>query len=271
MHEDRLFSLGNGGATIDQFSMGYWVAGLSLGISVLGAVVGVACILHGARSVRFRPVWLASAAVSIGGVGIWLATSVVLLGLRVPGTDVRFDSGRLISSMVAAFVGVFAGLVIIGRTLRLPRLIAGGLVMGLGTGLTLYLGIGSIRIQGSVEISPWPAAVATVIAIITASATLWSIQSFHFPMARAATTLLFGVGVAAMYYAGTAAINLTVDPSAESPTGLQLFDFVFPMFVIGSLALTVPITALLVAPDRRDSTTVAAEAARRAGLQAAAH
>jgi NO-binding membrane sensor protein with MHYT domain len=248
--------------------MGYWIAALSLGISVLGAVVGVACILHGARSSRFRLVWLASGAVAVGGVGIWLATSVVLLGVHIPGSDVRFEAGSLISSMIAAFVAVFAALVIIGRTMHLPRLIPGGVVMGLGTGLSLYLGIGSIRVQGSVEISPLLATVSVVVAIITATATLWSIQSFHFPMARAATTLLFGIGVAAVYYAGIAAIELTIDPDAKPPSGLPLFDFVFPMFVIGSLAMTVPITAVLVAPDRRDTAAIIATR-RRAELEAA--
>ncbi|WP_227996901.1 hypothetical protein [Nocardia australiensis] len=268
MHEVRLFSLGNGGAAVDQFALGYWIAALSLGISVVGAVVGVACILHGSRSVRFRLVWVTSAAVSIGGVGIWLATSVVLLGVRVTGSDVRFEVGGLISSLVAAFAAVFIALLIIGRTLHLPRLIGGGLVMGVGIGLALYLDIGSIRIQGSVEIAPLLATLSLVIAIITATSTLWSVQAFHFLMARAATTVLFGIGVAGMYYAGIAALDLTVDPAAKVPTGLPLFDFVFPMFVVGSLALTVPISAVLIAPDRRDTAAIA-ETARRAGLEPA--
>jgi hypothetical protein len=52
----------------------------------------------------------------------------------------------------------------------------------------------------------------------------------------------------------------------KTPDGLTLFEFVFPMFVIGSLALTVPITAVLIAPDRRETAAVI-EAARRSELQ----
>jgi NO-binding membrane sensor protein with MHYT domain len=255
MHEVRLLA-GQSGAAVDQFSMGYGVAALSFGVSVLGAVVGVACILHGARSARFRLVWVASAAVSLGGVGVWLASSVTLLGLDVSGSAVRFDGGRQIAAMVTAFVATFAALVIIGRRLQLKRLIPGGLVMGLGIGLTLYLGIGSIRIQGSVEFSPVLASLALVIAVVTGGATLWSIQALNFPIVRAATIVLFGVGVAATYYAGIAALELDVDTAGTAPDGLALFDFVFPMFVIGSLALTVPITAVLVAPDRRETAAI---------------
>ncbi|WP_330250416.1 hypothetical protein OG874_29825 [Nocardia sp. NBC_00565] len=266
MHDVRLFAAANSGAAVDQFSMGYWVAALSFGISVLGAVVGLACVLHAARSSRFRLVWVTSAAVALGGVGVWLATSVVLLGLDIPGSTVRFDGGRMIAAMVTAFAAAFVALLIIGRRLRLGLLLPGGVVFGLGIATTLYLGLGSIRIQGTVEISPWLSAGAVVIALATGVGTLWSFQALHFVLARAATVLLFGVGVAGMYYVGIAAIDPTVNAAVKAPDGLALFEFVFPMFVIGSLALTVPITAVLIAPDRRETAAVI-EAARRSELE----
>ncbi|MEU1992888.1 MHYT domain-containing protein [Nocardia gamkensis] len=244
--------LAAGGASVDQFALGYWMIALSLGISVLGAVVGLACIVHGARSVQFRLVWLISAAISLGGVGAWLATSVAMLGLKVPGSAMRYDPGRLISALVVSIAAVFAALLIIGRTPRLTLLLPGGLVLGLGIGVTHYLGIGSLEIQGSVGVTTWLAAVSAVIGVITATATLWLFQTMRFPLARAATVLLFGVGVSATYYTALAALHFDVDRTAKVPGGVELFDFVFPMFVIGLLALTVPISAVLIAPDRRE-------------------
>ncbi|MFI9410640.1 MHYT domain-containing protein [Nocardia gamkensis] len=244
--------LAAGGASVDQFALGYWMIALSLGISVLGAVVGLACIVHGARSVQFRLVWLVSAAISLGGVGAWLATSVAMLGLKVPGSAMRYDPGRLISALVVSIAAVFAALLIIGRTPRLTLLLPGGLVLGLGIGVTHYLGIGSLEIQGSVGVTTWLAAVSAVIGVITATATLWLFQTMRFPLARAATVLLFGVGVSATYYTALAALHFDVDRTAKVPGGVELFDFVFPMFVIGLLALTVPISAVLIAPDRRE-------------------
>ncbi|MFG3617255.1 MHYT domain-containing protein [Nocardia sp. NPDC047654] len=244
--------LAAGGASVDQFALGYWMIALSLGISVLGAVVGLACIVHGARSVQFRLVWLVSAAISLGGVGAWLATSVAMLGLKVPGSAMRYDPGRLIAALVVSIVAVFAALLIIGRTPRLTLLLPGGLVLGLGIGVTHYLGIGSLEIQGSVGMTIWLASVSAVIGVITATATLWLFQTMRFPLARAATVLLFGVGVSATYYTALAALHFDVDRTAKVPGGVELFDFVFPMFVIGLLALTVPISAVLIAPDRRE-------------------
>ncbi|MGQ4616616.1 MHYT domain-containing protein [Nocardia sp. R7R-8] len=242
----------DGATSVDQFALGYWLVALSLGISVLGAVVGLACIVHGARSVQFRVVWLVSAAISLGGVGAWLATSVAMLGLRVPGSAMRYDPGRLVAALVVAIVSVFAALLIAGRTPRLALLLPAGLVLGLGVGVTHYLGIGSLEIQGSVSVTPWLAAVSTVIGVISATTTLWLLQTMRSAPVRAATVLLFGVGVAATYYTAVAALHFDVDRAAKVPGGVQLFDFVFPMFVTGLLALTVPISAVLIAPHRRE-------------------
>ncbi|WP_406266345.1 hypothetical protein OH799_20075 [Nocardia sp. NBC_00881] len=256
MHEVAVLATATDASpAVDQFAMGYWLVVLSLGISLLGALVGLACVAHAARSAQFRLVWLASAAVSLGGVGVWLATSVAMLGLKVPGSAIRYDSGRLVAAMVVSIVTVFATLLIIGRSLRLPLLFPGGLVLGLGIGLTHYLGIGSIEIQGSVGVTMWLATISAVIAVITATATLWSFQALRLPLARTVTLLLFGVGVAATYYTALAALHFDVDRSANVPSGVELFDFVFPMFVIGLLALAVPISAVLIAPDRREFAT----------------
>src|SRR5690606_17091157 len=137
-------------ADMEWFAMGYWLIGLSLGVSALGALVGLACVVHGRRSARFRPVWLGAAAISIGGVGIWLATAVPLLGVAVPGSVLRYDAATLGVSLAVIVIAVFAGLVIVGRELRLPRLLTGGLVMGLGGGLMQYLQLSSVDVQGSV-------------------------------------------------------------------------------------------------------------------------
>ncbi|CCF65501.1 hypothetical protein GV791_16800 [Nocardia cyriacigeorgica] len=243
-------------AEMEWFAMGYWLIGLSLGMSALGALVGLACVVHGRRSARFRPVWLAAAAVSMGGVGIWLATAVPLLGVAVPGAVLRYDAATLGVSLAVIVIAVFAGLVIAGRELRWPRLLTGGLVIGLGGGLMQYLQLSSVDVQGSVELTVWLLVVATLIAVLLAIAGLWVFQSRQVLAARIATIVVFAVGVAAVYYTGVAALGFSIDDAAESPAGMQLFDFVFPMFVLGSLALALPITAVLVAPDRRELAAV---------------
>ncbi|MFR9753011.1 MHYT domain-containing protein [Nocardia sp. 004] len=257
MHEVTMLASGTGtGTTVDQFALGYWLVPLSLGISVLGATIGLACIRHGARSVKFRLVWLATAAMSLGGVGAWLATAVAMLGLKVPGSVMYYDSGKLTAALAVAIVTVFAALLVVGRTPQLPLLLSGGLILGLGLGLTNYLGIGSIMIQGSVEVSVWLVIVSVAIGVLTAMATLWLFYMGSFPLAQAAAALLFGIGVTATYYTALAALHFDVIPGSGVPEGTKLFDFVFPMFIIGLLSLAVPISAVLIAPDRRAETAL---------------
>jgi hypothetical protein len=47
-----------------------------------------------------------------------------------------------------------------------------------------------------------------------------------------------------------AAVRVTVDHNAPVPGGPEVFSFLFPVFVIGLLALAIPITAVMLAPDR---------------------
>ena len=64
-----------------------------------------------------------------------------------------------------------------------------------------------------------------------------------------------------------AAVRVTVDHAAPVPGGPEVFSFLFPVFVIGLLALAVPITAVMLAPDRvaTQSGSAARPLARRAG------
>jgi NO-binding membrane sensor protein with MHYT domain len=53
-----------------------------------------------------------------------------------------------------------------------------------------------------------------------------------------------------MHYTGMAAVRVTVDHAAPVPGGPEVFSFLFPVFVVGLLALAVPITAVMLASDR---------------------
>ena len=63
---------------------------------------------------------------------------------------------------------------------------------------------------------------------------------------------LMGVAVVGMHYTGMSAVRVTVDAAAPVPAGLEVFSFLFPVFVIGLLALAIPIAAVMMSPDRRD-------------------
>ncbi|MEV0434211.1 MULTISPECIES: MHYT domain-containing protein [Nocardia] len=242
------------------FGRGTGVAWLAFDLSAVGAVVAFACVRHAKYSVRFRIVWLTMAAVSLGGVGLWLANSVALLGIHVEGSAVRYNLALGTASAAIAVIAVFAGFLIGGRRLDLPRLVIGGLTMGLGVGLSTYLTLDALAVQGTVKESLGLIGLVLLMSMALCTGVLWAGQTVRLIALRVVLSLLFAVGVAALYYTAVGALEFDVNSGARMPDGLQLFDLVFPMFVLGSLGLTVPITAILVAPDRREAIEAAEKA-----------
>ncbi|MFQ6229899.1 MHYT domain-containing protein [Nocardia sp. NPDC002869] len=240
--------------TADLFTMGYWLTLLTVGVSAVGMFVGLACAVNGRRSVRFRPVWVAAAAVSIGGIGVWLASTVSLLGISIPGRILRYDISDLTLSLVFAVAAVFLGLLLAGREFEVKRMVNAAAGLGLGFGIMLWLQLASIDIQGSVSVHIGLFVVAIVVVVTASSLCVFLFQRLRFPAARAGSIAMFGAGVAAIYFTGVAALEFRFDSDAEPAQGMELFGYAFPMFVIGLLALAVPITAVLVAPERPDDT-----------------
>ncbi|WP_051027399.1 MHYT domain-containing protein [Nocardia higoensis] len=236
------------------FSMGYWVVGLAALVSTVGALVGLICVRQSTESVtqKFRLVWQVAAAVCLGGVGTWLAVFVSMLGVA-PTDDgvIRYESTRLVTAGVIAVVAVLGALLILGTKADLPRLGAAGLTMGLGTTIMLFVAMNGVHVRGSVRTAWWAVVVAALIAIAIATATLWFVLRRTPIRVLVAASVLFAVGTLGMHYVRLAGMAIELDESIARPLGDDLFGFLVPMFVLGMLSLAVPITAVLVAPDRR--------------------
>ncbi|PPJ30213.1 hypothetical protein C5E45_10605 [Nocardia nova] len=241
---------------MNYFTMGYWVLGLALGISAAGAVVGLACVRQSTLSVtaRFRMVWLTAAAVSIGGVGTWLAVYVTMLGIGVSTGEIRYDIARMVVATVVAVAAVLAGLVITGKGSTLVRVITGGVVMGLGIGIMHLLAMGAIRVQGSVDVNIWMSLAAGALAIVASIGLLWATTRFGTMLPLAGAAVLYALAITAVHYLGQAGVQVHLDTAVGQPDGDDLFTLFVPVFVVGTLSLAVPITAVLVAPDRTGTT-----------------
>ncbi|MBF6172660.1 MHYT domain-containing protein [Nocardia blacklockiae] len=254
------------------FSMGYWVLGLAVGLSFAGAVVGLACVRQSTMSVtaRFRLVWLTAAAASLGGVGTWLAVYVTMLGVEVPVGTIRYDVARMVLAAVLAVASVLAGLLIVGRTTDPARLAGGTAAMGLGLGLMHYLGMDAIRVQGAVTANWVSAAGATALAVAISAGVLWTVSRFRSLPVLTGVALVFAAAVTGLHYIGLAGIRVEIDPAVLAPAGEDLFSLFVPVFAVGTLSLAIPITAILVAPDRSRSPrpTVTAPADTPAGRPA---
>lgn len=239
--------LAAGNDDVHHFAMGIWLLFLSYVVSVVGSIVGLACTRRSeaaaAEGERLR--WLAMAAVAIGGVGIWLMHFIAMLGFSVPGSAVRYSVSWTIASAVLSILATFIGLVIVGRKVDVKRLVVGGVIMGLAVNLMHYTGMWAVRIQGEVSYQPMLVALSIVIAVVAGTAALWFTLVLESIWMRFAGGLIMGVAVVGMHFTGMGAVQVTLNTSLPVPAGLDVFSFLFPVFVIGLLALAIPITAVM--------------------------
>ncbi|HEY4453408.1 MAG TPA: MHYT domain-containing protein [Pseudonocardiaceae bacterium] len=251
---------------MDDFAMGGWMFALAYLTSVVGGTLGLACTLqarHAASEVvRLR--WLALASVSIGGIGIWLMHFIGMLGFATPGMPVRYDIVRTALSAVIAIVAVFCGLLVFGTRAQFAwwRLFLGGLVTGVAVTLMHYTGMWAVRVQGTFDYNLGLVLLSVVIAVFAASAAFWFAVAFDRTLYRLLAGFVMGLAVCAVHYTGMWAVRLHLDMTAPAPTGVDVFSFLFPVFVLAGLATAVIICAVLTAPpiestdDRRLTATL---------------
>ncbi|MFE4500103.1 MHYT domain-containing protein [Rhodococcus sp. NPDC056743] len=189
------------------------------------------------------------AALSIGGVGIWLMHFIAMLGFSVPGSPIRYSLLWTVVSALISVTAVFIGLLIVGTSFRWNRLLVGGLVMGVAVNVMHYTGMRALRFQGEIHYDVYLVALSLLIAVAAATVALWFTMILESVVLRFFAGVIMGVAVVSMHYTGMAAVEVVHDPSAKVPEGLQVFSFLFPVFVLGLLTLAIPIVAVLTNPD----------------------
>jgi NO-binding membrane sensor protein with MHYT domain len=233
---------------VHHFEMGIWLLFLSYVTSVVGSTIGLACAFQ-ARTVTgsSRTTWLALAALSIGGVGIWLMHFIGMLGFATPGLPIRYDIARTVLSALLAIAAVFVGLLMFGVQKRsaLWRLLVAGTAMGLAVNLMHYTGMWAVNIKGDITYNPFLVVLSIIIAVGAATAALWFTVKADNLARRVMAGLVMGVAVTGMHYVGMAAVEVNLDVAAPDPAGVEVFSFLFPVFILAAGALALPIIALL--------------------------
>lgn len=254
---------------IDHFSGGAATPVMSYLISCIGSGLGLVYLVrsrHLTGAVRAR--WLCLAAVAIGGVGIWAMHFIAMLGFSVEGTAIRYDIPITALSAAAAVLVVGCGLFIVG--LRpgggVSRLLAGGVLTGLGVAAMHYLGMAAMYMPGMTHsYDPLLVTLSVVIAIgastTALAAALYLPARFLLPAA-----LIMGVAVCAMHYTAMFAVSVRPVPHAghmaDAGAGWGVPELLLPLIVggFGLIAVLGIIAAL--APSREELARADAVAAR---------
>jgi NO-binding membrane sensor protein with MHYT domain len=236
---------------VHHFDLGNWLAFFAYATSAVGCVVGLAATqqARSARSMAARIGWLLTAAVAIGGVGIWLMHFIAMLGFTTPGLPVRYDIGRTGISALLAVGAVFTGLLVFSLRPRfsLWRLLLAGLITGLAVALMHYAGMWALNIKGEISYDTGLFALSIAIAVAAATAALWFTVATDRLGPRVIAGLIMGVAVTGMHYTGMAAVRVSLDPGAPDPAGVEVFTFLLPIFVGSAVVLAAMISAVFMA------------------------
>jgi NO-binding membrane sensor protein with MHYT domain len=218
--------------TAENFSNGLTSPLLAYGISCLGAFLGLLCVDR-ARAYQgaARAGWLMVASVSIGATGIWAMHFVAMLGFSIPGQTITFNVPVTIGSMLLAIVVVGIGLFTVGYgKTGWPRILAGGLIIGLGVSGMHYMGMDGMVMNYSVSYNIPLVIVSVLIAIVAGTAGLWAGVHVRGIGDTLKASLLMAVAVWGMHYTGMAAMHIQAT-TTMTMTGASAFNFVVPMIV----------------------------------------
>lgn len=220
-------------------SYNFGLVGLSYLISVIGSFVALKSVSRAINTVTESHRWspLLTAAVALGGVGIWAMHFIGMLALDIADTPVVYSIGVTILSLVIAVGVVFVGLLILrhGKP-GVGKLIGVGVIGGAGVVAMHYSGMMAMQMNANMTMDPTLVAASVVIAVVAAIAALalatYLTKTWHMTIGA----LIMGVAVNGMHYTGMAAASFTYSDNGVNVKNLLFANFSFAM-VIGIVSM----------------------------------
>jgi NO-binding membrane sensor protein with MHYT domain len=243
--------------TVHNFSYGLTTPLLGFVMSFIGSFLGLRCTTRARASTgRSRFGWLLVAAVSIGVTGIWVMHFIAMLGFTIPGDTITYNIPITLASMLIAVVFVAVGLLFLGfRQVSTRALLAAGVVTGLGVAAMHYVGMAAMIAPMRMTYNPGLFALSVVVAVVAATAALWSAIRLRTVRATAGAAAIMGVAVSSMHYLGMAAMHSYPAPAmGGAGGGASAFDFVLPLLIGVSLLTVVLTVTIALAPTDAELT-----------------
>ncbi|HEY0930071.1 MAG TPA: MHYT domain-containing protein, partial [Gemmatimonas sp.] len=186
---------------------------LSVVVSVFCATMALrtAQIARHAQHASARHVALGTGALALGG-GIWAMHFIGILAYQFPA-HITYEPGLTLLSVLPACAASWLALrVLSDGSLRWPRLMYSGALMGGGIGAMHYSGMTALQSSVHMHYDPFLFLLSVVVAVVMATLSLWVRYGLRHtslsPNARfyLAGTVL-GLAIAAMHYTGMLAVR----------------------------------------------------------------
>jgi len=252
--------------TVHNFSYGLLNPALGYLVSCLGAFLGLRCVTRArAHEGWHRARWIVLAAISIGATGVWAMHFIAMLGFTIPGQTISYNVLITIGSMLIAIVVVGIGLLIVGfGNGGITRLLAGGVIVGIGVATMHYLGMAAMIMPDSMTYN-WPLfALSVVIAVVAGTTALWLGTWVRGIGATIGAAAIMGVAVSGMHYTGMAAMRV-MPGMMSSASGASAVSFLVPL-LLGITVITFVLSmAISLSPSEEE---IREDAAMRGRIEA---
>lgn len=192
---------------------------------------------------------LAICAIAMGG-GIWSMHFIAMLAFNVP-MAVNYD---LLTTLISLFVAIFmtgVGLITVSYGHRtLPKLLAGGLFMGLGIAAMHYIGMAAMRMQADMTYDFRLVMLSVLIAVSTSTAALWLAFNLRSAWHKVAGALVMGAAISGMHYTGMAATAFMPMSTPMAHTSLAIEPSLLAIAIAVATFLYFIFAFLCVLPDK---------------------
>jgi NO-binding membrane sensor protein with MHYT domain len=225
-----------------------YLLALSFAVAVLGSFVGLlACRRIAGADGRISKYNAISAAIAIGGVGVWAMHFIGMLALKVD-LAMGYAAVETLVSIFAAILATALALAFVAMEPNSPaRLVTAGIAMGLGICVMHYLGMYGMRFNGVFAWNAVLVALSVAIAIVASTAALWLAFRANGMGMRVLAALVMAVAVCAMHYTGVAAADIicTTTNRLAMPTGFAIVPASRLLFVVTFVAATLILFMLI--------------------------
>lgn len=210
---------------------------LSYAVSVIGSFVALKSVRRGINLESQRWVPMLTAAVALGGVGVWAMHFIGMLALSIENTPVLYDITITLLSLLVVVVVVFVGLLILRKgnpgflKLTLVGIIAAAGVVGMH-----YSGMLAMRMNANMVWDMNLVIASVVIAIAASIVALALAMYLTKTWQMIISALVMGVAVNGMHYTGMSAASFTYSDNGVVVKNLIFENFTFAM-VVGAVSL----------------------------------
>ncbi|MBP7338569.1 MHYT domain-containing protein [Niveispirillum sp.] len=160
---------------------------------------------------NLRWAWHGAASVALGG-GIWAMHFLGMLAFQLEA-PFAFHAGLTALSLAVPILVVAVGLWLVGRGISPLRLLAAGVIVGMGVVVMHYTGMAALMLPGRIGYKPGLFSLSVLIALVAATVALWlALTPQRFGL-RVLAALVMGIAICGMHYTGMGALVVTLDPT----------------------------------------------------------